>query len=143
MSLPDTLSDNRAMTKLDISSNNIGAEGSKALAAGLKCNQVITELNISSNNISNRIGGYDETSITSGVIAIADAIPDMKVLTKLDISNNDIGAFLFAEGWRTTGSSHGGNCNGGIRILMGGTKMNSPQEVVTIISLPLPMPSLA
>jgi hypothetical protein len=40
------------MTKFDISSNKIRAEGGKALAAGLKGNQMITELNISSNAIT-------------------------------------------------------------------------------------------
>jgi hypothetical protein len=72
--------DKGAMTKFDISSNKIRAEGAKALAAGLKGNQVITELNISSNNLGyNSDGKYE----TSGVIAIADAIPDMRAMSKL------------------------------------------------------------
>jgi hypothetical protein len=69
-----------AMVKFDISSNDIRAEGGKALAAGLKGNQVITELNISSNNLG-FISGYGND--TSGVIAIADVIPDMGALSKL------------------------------------------------------------
>jgi hypothetical protein len=77
------------MTKFDISSNNIQAVGAKALAAGLKGNQVITELNISSNRLGEN-SDYDGD--TSGVIAIADAIPDMGALIKLNISSNDIGA---------------------------------------------------
>ena len=71
---PNILSDNRAMTKFDISSNDIRAEGGKALAAGLKGNQMITELNISSNGLG-QIAPYQDD--TSGVIAIADAIKDM------------------------------------------------------------------
>jgi Ran GTPase-activating protein (RanGAP) involved in mRNA processing and transport len=80
---------NGAMTKLDISSNDIRAEGGKALAAGLKGNQMITELNISNNDLGKN-AEYDDD--TSGVIAIADAIPDMGALIKFDISSNAIGA---------------------------------------------------
>jgi hypothetical protein len=68
------------MTKFDMSSNNIRAEGGKTLAAGLKGNQVITELNISSNNLGYSSNGMGDTS---GVIAIADAIPDMGAMSKL------------------------------------------------------------
>jgi hypothetical protein len=66
------------MTKFDISSNEIRAEGGKALAAGLKGNLVITELNIS----SNRLG--------LNSIAIADAIPDMGALTKLTFGDKQV-----------------------------------------------------
>jgi hypothetical protein len=77
------------LTKFDISSNDIRARGSKALAAELKGNQMITELNISSNTLGKNSGYGDDTS---GVIAIADAIPDMGALNKLNISNNSIKA---------------------------------------------------
>jgi Leucine-rich repeat (LRR) protein len=87
-----------AMTKFDISSNDIRAEGGKALAAGLKGNQMITELNISSNRLGKNIG-YDHDA--SGVIALADAIPDMGALTDLNISNNNIGQVL----WETSKNS--------------------------------------
>jgi hypothetical protein len=74
------LSDNGAMTKFDISSNDIRAEGGKALAEGLKGNQAIKELNFSGNNL-----GYNsnDDSDTSGIIAIADVIPGMGALSKL------------------------------------------------------------
>jgi hypothetical protein len=72
--------DSGAMTKFDISSNDIRAEGGKSLAAGLKGNQVITELNISSNDLGKN-AEYDDD--TSGIIAIADAIPDMGALSTL------------------------------------------------------------
>jgi hypothetical protein len=71
------------MTKFDISSNEIRAEGGRALAAGLKGNQVITELNISSNRLGHDSAGYGDTS---GVIAIANAIPDMGALSSLTFS---------------------------------------------------------
>jgi hypothetical protein len=80
------------MTKFDISSNVILAEGGKALAAGLKGNQVITELNIAGNKLGQTISGSSYVSETSGVVAIANAIPDMRALTKLDISRNGLGA---------------------------------------------------
>jgi len=83
------LRDNGALTKFDISSNEIGAEGGQFLAAALKGNQVMMELNISSNYLAE---DSNENPDMSGVVAIADAIPDMGALTKLDISGNDIGA---------------------------------------------------
>jgi Ran GTPase-activating protein (RanGAP) involved in mRNA processing and transport len=75
------------MTKFDISSNDIRAEGGKTLAAGLQGNQVITELNISSNNLGYNSGDNGDTS---GVIAIANAIPDMGALTSLNMSANGL-----------------------------------------------------
>jgi Ran GTPase-activating protein (RanGAP) involved in mRNA processing and transport len=85
IALADVIRNNGAMTKFDISSNVIRAEGGKALAAALKGNQVIMELNISSNMLS--LNGD-----TSGVIAIANAIPDMRALTSLNLSGNGLGA---------------------------------------------------
>jgi hypothetical protein len=79
------------MTKFDVSSNDIRPDGGKALAAGLKGNQVITELNISNNSLGIK---SDFRTDTSGIIAIADAIPDMRALLSLDISSNS----LYVEG---------------------------------------------
>jgi hypothetical protein len=77
------------MRKFDISSNDIRAEGGKALAAGLKGNQVITELNISDNKLG-LSSGWACGDDTSGVIAIADAIPDMGALTKLAFGDKQV-----------------------------------------------------
>jgi hypothetical protein len=88
--LAAAISDMGAMTKFDISSNVIRADGGKALAAGLKGNQMITELNINSNELGQQSNGYGND--TSGVIAIADAIPDMGAMTSLDLSSNEFGA---------------------------------------------------
>ena len=73
------------MTKFDISSNDIRAEGGKALAEGLKGNQVIKELNFSGNKL-----GYDPSGYTgtSGIIAIADVIPGMGAMTSLNLASN-------------------------------------------------------
>jgi Ran GTPase-activating protein (RanGAP) involved in mRNA processing and transport len=106
--LAPAISGNRAMTKFDISSNNLRAEGGKALAAGLKGNQVITELNISDNNLGlNFEFSFDSNfdADTSGITAIADAIPDMRALTKFDISKN----VLKAEGGMALAAGLKGN----------------------------------
>ena len=86
--LAGAIKDMGAMKKIDISSNGLRAEGGKALAAGLKGNLVITELNISSNRLGqNSEYGHD----TSGVVAIADAIPDMGAMTSLNLASNSLG----------------------------------------------------
>ena len=79
------LSDNGAMTKFDISSNSLRAEGTKLLAAALKGNQIVTELNISSNQMTFNGTTWGEMS---GVIALADAIPDMRATTELNLTKN-------------------------------------------------------
>jgi hypothetical protein len=68
----------------------LGPEGGKALAVGLKGNRTITELNIATNHLGINVstGEID----TAGVIAIADAIRDMRALLYFDISDNDIRA---------------------------------------------------
>jgi hypothetical protein len=69
--------------------SNLQAAGGKALAECLKGNQVITKLDISSNNLGQKdIYNADN----SGIIALADAIPDMGAMTKLNISSNAIRA---------------------------------------------------
>jgi hypothetical protein len=83
---------------LSLEDNDLLAEGGKALAAGLKGNQVITELNISNNSL----GRTDGVAITdmSGLIALADAIPDMRAMTSLNLASNVLraeGAKIVAE----------------------------------------------
>jgi hypothetical protein len=91
-----------AMTKFDISSNEIRAEGGKALAAGLKGNQVITELNISSNNLGLNSAGNGDIS---GVITIANVISDMGALSSLNISSNNLTSRQSAKKEDCTGLS--------------------------------------
>jgi hypothetical protein len=81
------------LTKLDISKNNLWAEGGRALAVGLNVNQVMTELNIAGNMLTANASGtaYDDMS---GVAAVANTISGMGTLTSLDLSLN----FLYAEG---------------------------------------------
>jgi Ran GTPase-activating protein (RanGAP) involved in mRNA processing and transport len=83
--LADVIKDMGAMMKIDISSNCLCAAGGKALAEALKNNHVVTELSIASNYLGTADG--DKLDM-SGVIALANAIPDMRALTKLNTSNN-------------------------------------------------------
>jgi hypothetical protein len=85
-----------------LKSNELRADGGKALAEGLKGNTVITELDISSNALGkNR---YDETDM-SGVIALADAISDKEAMTSLALASNGLcaeGAKIVAEATKVT-----------------------------------------
>ena len=76
-----------AMTSLNLAWNNLGADGGRALAEGLKGNTVITELDISGNDLG-RNSDYDQDM--SGVIALADAIPDMGAMTSLNLASNEL-----------------------------------------------------
>jgi hypothetical protein len=102
IAIANAIPDMRALTKFDISNCNLRAEGGKALAVGLKGNHVMTELNVAGNLLGIKADGSDDTS---GIIAIADAIPDMGALTKFDISNNTI----LAEGGKALAEALKGN----------------------------------
>jgi Ran GTPase-activating protein (RanGAP) involved in mRNA processing and transport len=78
-----------ALLVLSLEGNCFCAEGGKALAAGLKGNQVITELNVSYNELC--LGPRLKTD-PSGITAIADAIPGMRAMTKIDVRGNAIGS---------------------------------------------------
>jgi hypothetical protein len=80
--------DNGALLVLSLKGNDLLAAGGKALAEGLKGNQVITELNIANNYlVSDGRGGAD----TSGVIALAGAIPQMGAILSVHLLGNNIG----------------------------------------------------
>jgi Ran GTPase-activating protein (RanGAP) involved in mRNA processing and transport len=96
--LADAIPDMGALTKIDISKNSLQSNGCKALAKGLKGNHVITELSLADNNLA-RYGNM------SGVIALADAIPDMGSLLYFDISGNG----LKAEGGKILAEAIKGN----------------------------------
>jgi hypothetical protein len=86
--LADVIPDMGALLVLSLGSNDLYAEGGKALAEGLKGNRVITELNISDNHLGKSGGRID----ISGITALADAIPDMGALSTLDLVANNIPA---------------------------------------------------
>jgi hypothetical protein len=75
-----------AMTKLDLSSNDMCAEGIKLIAGALKGNQAMTELNISSTYAGrvSKYGAYD----MSGIIVLTEVIKDMGALSKLSLKDN-------------------------------------------------------
>jgi hypothetical protein len=93
----NAIPDMRALSVLSLESNYLYAEGGKALADGLKVNRVITELNISDNHLgkSGRSGRID----ISGIIALADVIPDMGALSVLNLAENYLGELVLPEGW--------------------------------------------
>ena len=80
------------VTKLDLSSCRILADGAKALAEILKTNTTLREINLWGNNIGNE-----------GVIKLAGALRENKTLTKLNLGWNNIddaGAKALAEALR-------------------------------------------
>jgi Ran GTPase-activating protein (RanGAP) involved in mRNA processing and transport len=81
---------NRALLVLSLQSNDLCAAGGKALAEGLKDNQVITELNIACNRLGCKTLDDRHGADTSGVIALADVIPDMGALSSANLLGNKI-----------------------------------------------------
>jgi hypothetical protein len=73
------------MTKLDISNCTLNAEGGKALAAGLKDNQWLTELNLAGNSFGLLVDHSRDIDM-SGIIALADAIPDMGAISTIIVN---------------------------------------------------------
>jgi Ran GTPase-activating protein (RanGAP) involved in mRNA processing and transport len=91
IAIADAIPDMGALTKLDISKNILRAEGSQALAGALTGNNSITELSLAGNQMGLKADAtaFDEVDM-SGVAALADVIPGMGALTKLNISNNNM-----------------------------------------------------
>jgi hypothetical protein len=79
---------------LSLKSNNLHADGGKALAKGLKGNTVITQLDISSNALGLDSNYHEDMS---GVIALADAIPGMRALSVTNVMGNRIGKEQLAK----------------------------------------------
>jgi Ran GTPase-activating protein (RanGAP) involved in mRNA processing and transport len=101
--LASELPDKGAISKFDVSSNHLYAEGTKLLAAALKQTQTIIELNIANNDMT-LIPGVRRGEM-SGVIALVDAIGDMRAMTSLNLSANRLraaGAKMVAEAIKVT-----------------------------------------
>jgi hypothetical protein len=91
---------------VSLKSNNLRADGAKALAEGLKGNIVITELDISSNMLgwnnewldsNGRVTTSAKNKVKmktdmSGVIALANSLPDMVAMKSLNLASNKIDA---------------------------------------------------
>jgi hypothetical protein len=86
------LSTNGTLAELNISCNGLGASGLKHLADGLRGHAALRELNISSNRGCTHDGESNAGGDTSGVVALCDAIPTIRTMTRLDISRNGLGA---------------------------------------------------
>jgi Ran GTPase-activating protein (RanGAP) involved in mRNA processing and transport len=111
-----------ALLVLSLNGNYFCADGCKALAQGLKGNQVITELNIADSNLAT--GGTD----MSGIITLADVIPDMGALSSANLLGNRIGndqakalAAILKE--HSTLKSLCGNRGGETKLDMSGKKI--------------------
>ena len=90
IAIANAIRTNGAMTKFDISNNDLCAAGGKALAEALKGNKVMKELNLAGNRMGMKSSDDWDGADMSGVIAISDAIPTMGALTSLDISSNSL-----------------------------------------------------
>jgi hypothetical protein len=133
-----------ALTKFDISCNDISVEGTTLLAEALRGNQVMTELSISSNRITDR-AGFCNSNNMSGLAALADVIPGMGAISYLDISNNNIGQlFPQKDGQRKRQLRRRRmlpmEAIYGMSTLMAGSRMKTQAQSQKVLS-PLPMPS--
>ena len=72
--------------------------GAKAIATALRDSK-ITDLDISDNQLTWNDNGSN-LGYMEGVIALADIIPTMGVLTNLNISSNHLGLLVYPTGWR-------------------------------------------
>jgi hypothetical protein len=80
------------LTSLNISSNSLSRGKLKVEPAYVKNDQLPW---------GSKDGHYD--SDVSGIVAIANAIPGMRALTSLDVSNNNLGQLVPPEGWTKGG----------------------------------------
>ena len=77
------------MVKFDISKNELYSAGGKEIADALKDNQVMAELNLAGNKLGWRANSGGKSDM-SGLIAISSAIPTMRAMTTLNITDNYI-----------------------------------------------------
>jgi hypothetical protein len=78
---PNIPSDNRALTSLNLSNNTLGCGLFKGNVHGWDVSQGHTQAEDNPANYA---------ADTTGIVALADAIPGMGALVKLDISRNSI-----------------------------------------------------
>jgi hypothetical protein len=88
ISLVNAIPDMRAMTKLDVSTNDIRAAGTKLLAEALTGNSVMTELNISANSMTRAGNKFGDMS---GIAVLADVISGMGAMMSLNLASNRLG----------------------------------------------------
>jgi Ran GTPase-activating protein (RanGAP) involved in mRNA processing and transport len=86
--IANDISDMWALSNVDISKNSLCASGVKVLCEALRGNKVITELNIEGNYLGKTSPSLDAPADMTGVDALADAISNMGVLSKLNVAKN-------------------------------------------------------
>jgi Leucine-rich repeat (LRR) protein len=86
------------ITMLDLSDNNLHAQGGRLLAEALAGSQ-ITELNMSTNRLNRLRLGYPDTD-SSGVVALCNGPLSSGPLAKLNLGSNNIGERVYPQGWR-------------------------------------------
>jgi hypothetical protein len=91
IAISDAIPTMGALTRLDMSYNDILGDGGKVLFEALQGNHVVKEINVASNNLSYNARGDSDLS---SVIAICDAISSIGALTSLNLAGN----YLRAEG---------------------------------------------
>ena len=79
VAIAEALAVNSSLTSLDLQANNIGAKGGVAIAEALKANGSLTSLNLATNNIGQEGGA-----------AIAEALKVNSSLTSIDVGGNEI-----------------------------------------------------
>jgi Ran GTPase-activating protein (RanGAP) involved in mRNA processing and transport len=87
--LANAIPDMGAMTKLDISYNNLYLAGCKALTEALSGNKTLVELAVAGNKLGMNWGASSDNPDLSGVIALANVVPGMQVL---NLSSNALGS---------------------------------------------------
>jgi hypothetical protein len=104
VALADAIPGMEALSSLNLATNRFRAEGTKLLAEVLRGNKIMTELNISNNSATHgeqtwgdgRIIGNKHGEM-SGIIALADAIPDMEALSIANVMGNRIGKEMLSK----------------------------------------------
>jgi Ran GTPase-activating protein (RanGAP) involved in mRNA processing and transport len=95
-------SDTRALISLNLRKNGLGVEGAKIIAAVLPGCTALTQLDVSSNTLVGKTwnsinSAYDYES--SGIQALADALPKCQALSSLNLADDNLGALFPPEGW--------------------------------------------
>jgi hypothetical protein len=103
--ITNDIKENGGLLVLSLKDNSLCAAGTKALGEGLKGNRTITELDLAVNAMGKVSGAWDAKSDMSGVIALADAVADMRAMTSLNLASNELmaqGAKIVAEAIKVT-----------------------------------------
>eukprot|EP00854_Cymbomonas_tetramitiformis_P004303 gene4303-biopygen4236 len=88
---------NGSLNTVNLSWNNIGPDGAKALAVALTpnedgvFNESLNTLNLDRNQLCGVDGDGDGTSDASGIKALANALASNKSLNTLNLADNDVG----------------------------------------------------